>query len=138
MNKAHWLKKPDLFSISLHSASIMNREFSSVFFILGESEKMKLSITPSPGISFSFVFLHTPTDKIVFENNSIKISFFGFESEHNMSKPITRIEIDKNGEEIIFSDGQDMILKIRNSAFFSSSSFGLEIRGEGKAELEVW
>lgn len=139
MKKAQWLKKPVSFtSLSLHGTSFMNSGKSSVFFTIGESATLKLSATLSSPLSVSFVFLHTPEDKIIFSNGKVYISFFGFRSEHNMFKAITELKIDKNGDEIIFSSEDEVVLKIKNPAFFSSSSFGIEIDGTGPAGIEVW
>lgn len=139
MKKAQWLKKPVSFtSLSLHGTSFMNSGKSSVFFTIGESDTLTLSASPADPLNVSFIFLHTPEDKIIFSSGKVYISFFGFKSEHNMFKPITELKIDKNGDEITFSSDDEVILKIKNPAFFSSSSFGIEIDGIGAAGIEVW
>lgn len=138
MKKAQWLKKPEKFlKIDLHTVSFMNGTSSRVFFTLGESGTLSLS-GKSTYSSFSFIFFHTPNDYIIFKDNTIESLFFGLESKHNMLISITQIEIIKNGEEITFSSGETELLKIKNSAFFSSASFGIVTEGRGEAEISVW
>ncbi len=139
IKKAQWLKKPETFtSLSLHSAKFVSRGEESLFFTLGEEGTLTLSGEAAEGAVVSFVFFHTPSDRIVFSAKEIKSSFFGLESTHNVSNPITELEIEKNGDEITFSTYSTFLLKVKNSAFSSSASFGMVIEGEGEVEVSVW
>ena len=139
MNKAEWLKKPDHFKEHmLHTVSYTNTERTSVFFTIGESGTLKLNYSKDDEVSVAFVFFHTPSDTIVFKGNRIESSFFSLRSIHNMSNSINELEINKNGEEIIFSSSGSEILRISNPAFLSSASFGFIVEEVGGVRLTVW
>ena len=139
MKKAQWLKKPEsITQLSLHSASFLVAGKASLYFTIGEEGTLSLSAKVEEGERLSFVFLHTPHDKIVFSSKEIKSSFFGLDSIHNVLNPITELKIEKEKDEITFSSSNSVLLSIKNSAFFSSASFGIEIEGEGEAEISVW
>ncbi len=55
-----------------------------------------------------------------------------------MFKPLSELEINKEGEEITFSFENTELLRIKNDAFFSSSSFGIRAEGNGLVKLSVW
>lgn len=138
MKKAQWLKKSSNFlKRDLHTVEFINDDKSSVFFTLGESGTIKMT-AESPSCSISFIFFHTPNDYIVFKDGKIESSFFGLKSIHNMFKPLSELEINKEGEEITFSSQNVELLRIKNEAFFSSSSFGITAEGNGLVKLSVW
>lgn len=138
MKKAQWLKKSSNFlKRDLHTVEFINDDKSSVFFTLGESGSIKM-MAESSSCSISFIFFHTPNDHIVFRNGKIESSFFGLESIHNMFKPLSELEINKEGEEITFSSENTELLRIKNESFFSSSSFGITAEGNGLVKLSVW
>ena len=139
MKKAQWLKKPSSFtSLSLHSAKFVSKGEESLFFTIGGEGSLTLNAEADDTVTVSFVFFHTPSDKIIFTSNEIKSTFFGLESTHNLSNAITELKIDKENDEITFSSSNAVLLKVKNSAFFSSSSFGIVVEGEGDVSVSVW
>ena len=139
MRKAQWLKKPQSFDeYMLHTVKYGNSGRSSVFFTVGETDSVRLSYTADNTVSCSFVFFHTPHDRIVFTPGRITSSFFGLESEMKVSTLTTEITMKKAGETIVFLSGESEILKIKNPAFLSSASIGFTAEGDGGVEIEAW
>lgn len=139
IKKAQWLKRPASFSsISLHSLSYQIEGKTSVFFTIGENDRLTLSYSVSENVDAYFVFFHTPSDYINIKRDKIEFSFFSLKGEHNMYKPLTEIEINKNGEEIEFLSSSTTLFKIKNPAFFSSASFGIKAEGSGAVNISVW
>ena len=137
--KAQWLKKPSRFDeYMLHTVKYCSDGRESVFFTIGEEGAIKMEAAVSPSVSLSFVFFHTPQDRIVFRGTSVELSWRGLESTHDVLNPITALEISKKGEEIAFSSSGSEIMRIKNPAFFSSSSFGIVTEGSGEVTLTVW
>lgn len=139
MKKAQWLKSPaHLEESMLHSVKYISNGKEEVFFTIGEEGDLKLSAVSEEGVSISYVFFHTPEDRIIFHEGGIDISWRGLKAVHNMFNPITELEISKKGEEIVFSSSGTEILRIKNAAFLSSSSFGIVSEGSGSVTLSVW
>lgn len=139
MRKAQWLKKPQSFDeYMLHTVKYSNSGRSSVFFTVGETDSVRLSYTADNTVSCSFVFFHTPHDRIVFTPGRITSSFFGLESEMKVPTLTTEITMKKDEETIVFLSGESEILKIKNPAFLSSASIGFTAEGDGGVEIEAW
>ncbi len=139
MRKAQWLKKPQSFDeYMLHTVKYTNSGLSSVFFTIGEEDTVRLSYTGDDSVSCSFVFFHTPHDRIVFTGKKIISSFFGLESEIPVSSEMREMTMEKTGETIVFKSGENEILKIKNPAFLSSASLGFTLEGDGSVTLEAW
>ena len=139
MKKAQWLRKPSHFnSFLLHSVTYSSSEKEEVFFTIGEEDDIKMTAEVESGVSLSFVFFHTPMDRIIFHDTEIEMFWRGLEARHNVLNPITELEISKKGEEIVFSSAGTGILRIKNAAFLSSSSFGIVTEGCGSVTLSVW
>lgn len=139
MKKAQWLKKPAHFDSSLlHSVTYSSSGRDEVFFTVGEEDEIKLSALAAGGVSLSFVFFHTPEDRVVFHEREIKLSWRGLKARTDVLNAITELEISKKGEEIVFSSSGAEILRIKNAAFLSSSSFGIVTEGSGSVTLSVW
>ena len=137
--KAQWLKKPSRFDeYMLHTVKYTSGGKEEVFFTIGEEGTLRLSAECGSGVTLSFVFFHTPQDRVVFNGTSVKMYWRGIESIHNVLNPITELEINKKGEEISFSASGSVILRIKNPAFLSSSSFGIVTEGSGGVTLSVW
>lgn len=139
MKKAQWLRKPAHFdSALLHTVTYSSSAREEVFFTIGEEGEIKLSAEVESGVSLSFVFFHTPQDRVVFHGTEIEMSWRGLEAKHNVLNPITELEISKKGDEIVFSSSGTMILRMKNAAFLSSSSFGIVTEGSGSVTLSLW
>jgi hypothetical protein len=139
MRKAQWLKKPQSFDeYMLHTVKYTNCGKSSVFFTVGETDTVRLSYRKDENVSCSFVFFHTPHDRIVFTPGRIASTFFGLESEMKVPTLTTEITMKKDGETIVFLSGESEILKIKNPAFLSSASIGFTAEGDGGVEIEAW
>ncbi len=138
MHKAIWLRKPGHFDeMLLHTVKYRNSGKTEVFFILGESGKATLSFSSSSA-SVSFVFLHTPSDTFVISGSTMVFSFFTLEGRSTLSRAIEELTVIKNGEEVVFLEREEEIMRLRNSAFLSSVSFGFRVEGEGEVVLSVW
>lgn len=139
MKKAQWLRKPAHFDSSLlHTVTYSSCGREEVFFTIGEEEDIRLAAEADEGVSLSFVFFHTPRDRVVFHETSIEMTWRGLEAVHNVLNPITELEISKKGDEIAFSSSGAVILRMKNAAFLSSSSFGIVTEGCGSVTLSVW
>lgn len=139
IKKAQWLKRPVSFSsVSLHSLSYKIEGKTAVFFTIGENDRLILSYSVSENVDAYFVFFHTPSDYINIKKDKIEFSFFSLKGEHNMCKPLSEIEINKNGEEIEFLSSSTTLFKIKNPAFLSSASFGIKAEGSGTVNISVW
>ncbi len=139
MKKAQWLKKPARFEeYLLHTAGYINEDRSEVYFTIGETDDITLSYSKDDSVSVSFIFLHTPGDRIIFRDGEVDISFFSFKARHNMHKSIKELKIHKDCPEIVFSADNTEILRINNPAFLSSASFGFYVEGHGGVRLTVW
>lgn len=139
MKKAQWLRKPaHLESSLLHSVTYSSSGRSEVFFTIGEEGEIKMEAEAEEGVSLSFVFFHTPQDRVIFHERAVDVFWRGLETRHNVLNPITMLEISKKGELISFSSSGKEILRIKNAAFLSSSSFGFVTEGTGSVTLSIW
>lgn len=139
MKKAQWLRKPAHFdSALLHTVTYFSSAGEEVFFTIGEVGDIKMSAEVESSVSLSFVFFHTSEDRVVFHDTAVDIFWRGLETRHNVLNPITDLEISKKGEEIAFSSSGIEILRIKNAAFLSSSSFGIVTEGSGSVTLSLW
>lgn len=136
--KAIWVKRPDCYiKTSLHSISYTNETKSSVFFTIGEEGEIQLKAKGGDGVAISLVFLHTPSDHIVFSKEEIATEFFGFKSSTPLNSFQT-IKMSKVGEKISFYSEDNLLLSIENPAFLGSASFGVQAIGAGSVEIEVF
>ncbi len=139
MKKAMWLHKPQSISSStLHSAEFTVSDKASIYSTVGEDGELILAADISNGQKMSFVFFHTPNDRIVFTSNEIKSTFFGLYSAYNIPDTLSQLKIVKEKDEIVFSSPSSILLKVKNPSFYSSASFGIIIEGEGKASVSIW
>ena len=134
--KADWVGKGRDIQKTLHTISYTGTGSNGLFFTLGENERITLSV--ETGMSYAFLFLHTPQEYIAIKEDKIVLSTLTNRFELPLPQQPASIEVVKCGPELVFLSYGKEILRTRKEAYRGSASIGLVTEGCSRAVLEVF